>query len=186
MVTLGALLSALSLASPAQATWTVSGGGAKTMAPTQNAQLHDTTTGVDVICTSHGYSFTVPNGSGFSGTNIGSLTAQPSRACTVGGLPLTVDSLLLPWAMSATSYSPGNTSGTLSGVHFHIYGAGCSFSLNGTIPWNYHNSSKIISHAGGSMTVTAASCFGLVNTGDSFGYFSQGTVTPGALVITNP
>src|SRR3954464_863327 len=78
LVATAAAASAFAIATPAfAATWTVTSGGtiSGTLKSGTNAVLKDTTTNQSITCTVASAGGSVPNGTGLSGTGIGSITS---------------------------------------------------------------------------------------------------------------
>src|SRR5579859_6412980 len=118
--------------SHAAATWTVKPGGAIT-AKAGKTTLKDTNTGSTLSCASSSGKGSLKSGSGLSGTGIGSITALSFSTCTGPlGLTFTVKTAHFPWHLNAVSFSSGVTTGTITGIHATLTGAGCSAVVDGT------------------------------------------------------
>jgi hypothetical protein len=187
-------------ASPAfAATWTVSGssgsGGAYT-ATAGTTTLRDTTSGTTLTCTSSHAAGNIPNGTGLSGTNIGSITSATFTSCSGPlGLTFTVTGTF-PWHLNAITYhsATGVTDGTVTGVSAHLSGPGCSANVTGGTPGTYTNSTAKLALSpsapnttGVSLTISGVSgCFGLIGNGHTATFTSTYSVSPSTIHITSP
>jgi hypothetical protein len=185
-------------AAPALAatTFTVSPGGSIT-AKAGTTTLKDNSTGTTLTCTSSAGSGSVKSGSGLPGAGIGSISSLTFSSCTGPlGLTFTVTGSAFPYALNATSYSSGVTSGTISGIHARLSGPGCSAVVdgtgasadNGTVAVTYTNSSGALAvlASGGNLHIYSVSgCFGLIHSGDGSSFSGTYTVSP-TQTITSP
>jgi len=185
-------------AAPANAagTWTVSGGGTFTGTST-NSTLTDTSTGTQLKCTSSTATGSATNGTGLSGTNIGTISNVTWSNCSGPlGIKFNVTADGLPWHLNAVSYSGGVTTGTLTGVKAHIGGFGCTASFAGatstttaTLDVKYNNSTHVLSVLGtGNLHAYGVSgtCLGLINNNDPASYKGDYTLSPATLSLTSP
>ncbi len=201
LVTGAAIASALGLAvtnASAATTWTVSGmpaSGAATLTST-NTVLTDTATGTQLKCTTATAGINLTNGTGKSGTPLGTVTAASWTGCSGPlGITFTVTPQNLAWAKNSVSYSNGVTTGTLSGVEAHISGVGCTADFRGasatspaTVDVKYTNSTHTLTVLGtGNLHAfnVSGTCLGLLNSGDAATYKGD-YVAPAAVVITSP
>jgi hypothetical protein len=191
-----ALMVGLTAAPAFAATWTVTPGGAITATTTQTT-LTDTSTGTSLSCTSSTAKATLEQGSGLSGTAIGSITSITFGGCTGPlGLAFTVTGSNLPWTLNVTSYASGVTHGTITGIHATLTGIGCSAEVDGTsatadngeVSVTYTNSSgalEVLTTGGNLHLYNVSGCAGLINSGDASTFGTTYTVTPGQ-TITSP
>ena len=109
------------------------------------------------------------------------------------GITFAVTAQGLPWAVHATSYSAGVTTGTLTGVQAHISGLGCTADFGGatsgstaTLDVSYSNATHTLSVSGGDLHAynVSGTCLGLINANDPASYTGDYVVTPGTLHIT--
>ncbi|WP_225845113.1 hypothetical protein [Streptomyces sp. HPF1205] len=184
-------------AAPASAagTWTVTGGGSFTAKAT-NPILTDTRTGTQLKCSSSSAAGSAANGTGLSGTAIGSISSVSWTSCSGPlGITFSVTAQGLPWAVNAASYSGGVTTGTLTGVKAHISGLGCTADFGGatsgstaTLNATYNNSTHTLAVSGGNLHAynVSGTCLGLINSGDAATYTASYVLSPATLQITSP
>jgi hypothetical protein len=195
-----ALAIGLSAASAVAATtWTVKPGSVIN-AKSGTTILKDTTTGTTLTCTSSAANTTLRSGSGLPGTAIGSVTAISFTGCT-GPLHLafTVTASALPWHINAASFNSatGTTTGTLTGIHASMSGAGCTAVVdgtsatahNGTVTITYTNSThtlKVLT-TGGNLHIynVSSGCAGAIHSGDRATQSAAYAISP-AQTITSP
>lgn len=164
-------------------TWTVTAGSAAAGRTIQvkgtttgaSPQIHftDTTTSTDLTCDSGTASGTTTTGSGLSGTGIANINGATTTWVNCLG-PLGIH--LTPtghgtWKINANTYNAttGLTNGTLTGANATVTGTGCSFTVKGSVPIAYRNSTQIlqVKNTAANLTVSGVSgCFGAVNNGD--------------------
>ena len=195
-----ALAIGFSAASAVAATsWTVNPGSVIN-AKSGTTTLKDTTTGTTLTCTSSAAKTTLGSGSGLSGTAIGSVTSISFTGCT-GPLHLafTVTASALPWHINAVSFNSatGTTTGTLTGIHASMSGAGCTAVVdgtsatahNGTVTITYTNSThtlKVLTTSGNLHIYNVSSgCAGAIHNGDSATQSAAYAISP-AQTITSP
>ena len=111
------------------------------------------------------------------------------------GITFAVTAGGLPWALNATSYSAGVTTGTLTGVAAHISGLGCTADFGGatsgstaTLNATYNNSTHVLAVSGGNLHAynVSGTCLGLINSGDAATYTAAYALSPATLQITSP
>ena len=190
----------LSAAPAAAATsWTVKPGSVIN-ATSGTTTLKDTTTGTTLTCSSSAAKTTLNSGSGLSGTAIGSVTSIGFTKCTGPfGLAFTVTAGALPWHLNVASFNAatGTTTGTLTGIHASMSGAGCTAVVdgtsatahNGTVTITYTNSThtlKVLT-TGGNLHIYSVSsvCAGAIHSGDSATQSAAYAISP-AQTITSP
>lgn len=165
----------------AASTYSVSAGSAKagtTVAITgkttgASPQIHfsDVTTGQSLTCTSGTAPGTTKVGKGLGGSGIGHITGPKTtwNGCTgPAGLKFTVTGAKT-WNINATSYSGGVSKGTISAVSATVNDPGvCKFTVTGSVPITYTNSSTTLAVTGGSSLKISAvtGCLGIINGGD--------------------
>jgi len=155
----------------AATTFTVANGGTNLPATQQgNATLVD---GSNTLkCTGGTGKVTATNGSGKSGTNIAQLSSVTFSGCTG---PLSITFTVAPvgtWALNAVASSGGTTTGTISNVKANLSGTLCTATVAGTVDASYVNSTGTltVSPDGSLLTVTSASCLGVLKAGDVVKY----------------
>ncbi len=136
-----------SLASPAFAdtTWSVSNGDAVTgsLKAGTSTVLRDVNTSQDITCSVATSSGSVPNGTGLSGSGLGSITGATfgtsAKKCS-GPFFSSFTVALKPgtaWSVNADSYSGGVTTGTITGVDSLVTGASflgtCNMEVTGEV-----------------------------------------------------
>lgn len=192
----------------AAATWTVTAGSAASgttvavKGTTKGAkpQIHftDTTTGTALSCTSGTAPGTVVTGSGQAGNGIGHINGPGTTwtGCTGPlGISLTPTGVGT-WNINAKHYNAtsGLTNGTITNVTANVAGTGCSFTVTGSVPVSYKNSTTTLSvkDTQSNLVVSNVSgCFSQVNNGDhaSFkgAYLLKATTTAdNPIHITSP
>ena len=177
----------------AATTWSVSPGGAVTLAPSGHFTLTDTTTGRSLVCPRSKGAGRFRSGSGLPGADIGSVTLSFIFCPTPSGFSATITPGHLPWTLNADSYNPvitaGLTTGTITGIHASFSGSGCRATIDGTgaaadngmTQIEYHNSLaklKIRTHGSNLHFYNVSGCFGLINSGDAVTFASAYLVSP--------
>ena len=155
------------------ATWTVSNGGTN-LGATQsgNATMKDVTTSNTLTCTSGTAKVTIANGTGLSGTGIGTIPSITYGGCT-GPLSISFSVTQVgTWNLNASSYSGGVTTGTVSNIDAKLSGLLCTAEVTGTASSTYTNSTGTlaVSRDGNLLTVKSASCLGVLNKNDVVAY----------------
>jgi len=171
-------------------TFTITPGGAIT-GKAGTTTLTDTGTGTKLQCTSSTSKGTLKKGSGISGANLGSITAQTFTNCTGPlGLQLTVTTKHFPWTLSGTSFNAttGTTTGFINGIEATVTGPSCSLTVAGTtattpakVKVTYTNSTgklKVLTTGGTLHTWNVNGCAGLIGNGDASTFSGTYTVTP--------
>lgn len=184
LVVAGAAVAAMGIGvmpANAAATWTVTAGSAPTgtlvsiKGTTQGAtpQIHftDVTTSTALSCDAGTALGNTTTGSGLSGNGIGKINgAKTTWTNCVGPLGIS----LTPhghgsWRINARTYSGGVTTGTITQANATVTGTGCSFTVKGSVPITYTNSTGILSvkSTSANLIVSGVSgCFGAVNNND--------------------
>jgi hypothetical protein len=180
------------------ATWTVKPGG--TISFSGSAQVRDATNShhVKAVCTSVKMGGTLKNGSGLSGTALGTIKTASFKSCTLAGVSVTVTTHGLPWKLNATSFKSGVTTGTISGIDLVATGPGCTATLDGTgagkdngkaaITYTNSTGKLALLGTGGNLHswgIAPNTCFGVINNGDVQQASGGGAVTP-KQTITSP
>lgn len=204
----GVIAAALAVALPASAagTWTVSGGTSWSASLQSGAsvKLSDTTSGTSFTCTVSTAAGTIKNGTGLSGTGIGTVTSSTfgtsSSKCSgsfgatgtatqVSGHTESIDAISYNSTTGVTSGDVSNVAVTLS--ISDLFGS-CTAVVTGTADSTYTNGTHVLAFTNaGSLTVASATgsgCAGVIKAGDQSSYqtVSGGyLVTPG-LTITSP
>jgi hypothetical protein len=156
-------------ASPAlaAATFTVTHGGTNLPATAQGAfTLADG--GNTFSCTAGTFKVTIPNGTGLSGTGIGTIPGISFGGCTGPlGISVTVTLVGTP-TINIVSITGGVVTGTITGVDLKLSGTLCTAEITGTVDFSYTSATGVftISPDGNLLTVKSASCLGILNTGD--------------------
>jgi hypothetical protein len=205
LVVAAAAVSGLTLVPSAfAATWSVTSGGTFTAALKSGTSvtLTDTTTSQSITCSVASAGGSVPNGTGLSGTGIGSITSATfgtsSNKCS-GPFFSTFTSALksgTTWHLNAVSYAAGVTTGTITGIDALLTGSSvfgsCSAEVTGEADKvTYTNSTgqlQISADPTPKLTlsnVTGAGCAGLINNTDKATIAATFIVTPKAQ-ITSP
>jgi hypothetical protein len=170
-------------------TWSVSPGGAVTLAGGK-ATFTDATTTWALHCQSSG-SGSLISGSDRPGTGIGSITKLTFATCTgPGKTPYTITAHL-PLSLNATGYNStkGVSTLLLEGVHITFSSTGCSGVLDGTsatakdgvFQVNYINSTHDLYVRAAGATLKAynlSGCTGLFQPGDTFTLTTKFAVSP--------
>ncbi|WP_353942326.1 hypothetical protein ABII15_12190 [Streptomyces sp. HUAS MG91] len=166
-------LSVSSASATSLATFTVTGGGAYTATATNPTLSVPAATLQCATSTANG---NVPNGTGLSGTPIGTITGISFGGCTVAGIPFTVTASALPWNINVTSMTGTNqANGTITGISATITGTGCNAKFAGSVTGNYTNNNHTL-HVTGGGTLAAqagASCLGLIKAGDKANFIGN-------------
>ena len=162
-------------------TFTVSPAGAVTATQSGSSTLKDVTTNNTLTCTGGSGKATLSASS--NGSPIGTITALTYSGCT-GPLSLTfkVTANSLPYNLNVTSFnsSTGVSSGTITGINAALSGPSCTATVKGTVDASYSNSTGnlTVSPDGSALTVTAASCLGIVATGNVVDYNAVYSISP--------
>ena len=178
--TAAALLSLGSNAAMAT-TFTVSPAGAVTATQSGNSTLKDNTTNNTLTCTGGGAKATLSASS--NGSPIGTIGTLTYSGCT-GPLNLSfkVTANSLPYNLNVTSFNSGTgvSTGTITGINAALSGPGCTATVKGTVDASYSNSTGnlTVSPDGSALTVTAASCFGIIATGNVVNYNAVYSISP--------
>lgn len=176
-------LAVLPASATAQATWTVSNGGAFTghaVNPTLDVPA------ATLSCDSADAAGTVQSGSGLNGAGIGSISSLGFTNCSVAGINFTVTTSALPWALNVTNVNashPNQVDGTITGVSAHISGSGCTADFRGDVSGYYDNTTHSLVVNGGNLTASNANCLGIINNGDPATFNASFAVSP-AITIT--
>lgn len=161
------VLSLISATSAFATTYTITNGGTALSFKAGSTTLKDSRSGTTLTCTSSSSTADIPSGSN-NGSPLGTVTALSFSTCT-GPLSIsfTVTASGLPYSLDATSSSGGVTSGTMA-VSASLSGTLCTAAVSGTVDGKYTNSTHTlaVSPDGNLLTVTSASCLGLVSKGD--------------------
>jgi hypothetical protein len=164
-------------------TWTVSAGSAPTgrvvsiKGTTQGAspQIHftDVTTSTALTCDAGTAGGNTTVGTGLAGQGIAQINGASTTWTNCLG-PLGIQ--LTPtghgiWKINANKYNAttGVTFGTLVGANATVTGTGCSFTVKGSVPLTYTNSTQVLSvkPTKANLVVSNVSgCFGAVNNAD--------------------
>jgi hypothetical protein len=169
-------------------TWKITPGGAiKGSATTPT--LKDTKTGTTLKCKTSATKATLKKGSGQTNP-IGKITSVTFSSCTgPDGLTFTATttaSTSKPYPLSASSFSGGVTTGSITKIKATISGTGCSATVGGTtasatgkVTGKYSNKTHKLSTSGGNLHIwNVSGCFGLINAGDPSSYKASYTVSP--------
>jgi hypothetical protein len=158
------------MASPS-ATWTSTPGGAYTAASTA-VTLKDGL--VSMTCTGSSAAGVLKSGSGIT-SPVGTITSLGYSGCTGPLGAVTVVTSGFPYQINAVSYASGTTQGNVSGVSAKVSMTGCSFTVTGSAPGNFVNSTHTLNlTAGTGLTVSGVSgCLGLVKNGDKPTYVAS-------------
>ncbi|QKW06255.1 hypothetical protein HUT18_07420 [Streptomyces sp. NA04227] len=172
-------LFATSASAGAQATWTVSPGGAITA----HAQVPTLTVpAATLTCDSADATGSVKSGSGLDGAGIGQINSLTFDNCGLAGISFEVTTSNTPWALNVTGVNAANpdwVDGTISGITAHIEGTGCSADFSGTVTGRYQNDTgELVVDGGGDLTASNANCLGLINDGDVASFEAAFAVSP--------
>ena len=166
MAAVGAF-SLISATSALAATYTITNGGTALSFKAGTTTLKDTTSDNTLTCTSSSSTADIATGSN-NGSPLGTVTALSFSSCT-GPLDIsfTVTPTGLPYKLDATSSSGGVTDGTMA-VSASLSGTLCTATVSGTVDGTYTNSTHTlaVSPDGKLLTVTSASCLGVISKGD--------------------
>lgn len=167
----------------AVATWTVTAGTAAaghavaikgtTTGPAPQITFVDTTTNTTLTCASGTAPGSTTTGSGRSGTAIGTINGPGTTwtGCT-GPLGIALNPKGVgTWNINARTYNAGTgtTTGTITGANARVTGNGCAFTVKGSVPITYKNSTRILTvkpTAANLAVSNVSGCFGAVNPGD--------------------
>lgn len=192
----GAAVAAIGLAgaTTASAGYTVTGGGSFA-ANASDTTLTNTRNGQALTCVDSNASGSVANGSGLSGTGIGSISALSFSGCT-GPFNLTFDVTTsgFPWTIDATGTTTGTgtTSGAITGITARLESTNflvpCDVTVTGSVPISYENSTTMLhvlnSNATHQLTITSGSCaFDILKVGDVVDFNGSYLLDPETLNI---
>jgi hypothetical protein len=178
-----AFSAAPAVASPS-ATFTVTPGGAYTATSTAVTFKDGSVT---MNCTGSTAKGTLKSGSGLAGAGIGSISSLAYTGCTGPLGTVTVTPGALPYSINAVSYASGVTQGNIGPVSVKVVMTGCSFTVTGSAPGNFNNSTSSLNlTAGSGLSVSGVSgCLGLVKNGDHPTYVASYKTSP-TEKITSP
>lgn len=182
-----------SASATAQATWTVSPGGAFT------AHSDDTQLAVPnavLRCTDSDASGTLKSGPGLDGAGIGSIANLTFTNCSVAGIVFNVDtSGSLPWALNVSGVDPDNSDrvlGSITGIVAEISDPNglCTATFAGPagptdeaeVTGYYDNSTSQLVIEDGDLTAHNANCIGIINDGDHAAFTGTYDVSPGQTI----
>ncbi|MDI3386253.1 hypothetical protein QIS99_08495 [Streptomyces sp. B-S-A8] len=157
-----------SASATAQATYTVTPGGAFTGTATGPTL---TVPNAVLECASSVASGTLKSGSGLAGEGIGDISSIGFEGCQVGGIQFTVvpDETTYPWKINVTGMSSADRAdGTITGIRASIEGFSCNATFSGSVNGWFENSTDTL-HVTGGGTLAAeagANCLGFINPGD--------------------
>jgi hypothetical protein len=161
------VFSLISATSALATTYTITNGGTALSFKAGTTTLKDATSNNTLTCTSSSSTADIPSGSN-NGSPLGTVTALSFSSCT-GPLSIsfTVTPSGLPYKLDATSSSGGVTDGTMA-VSASLSGTLCTATVSGTVDGTYTNSTHTlaVSPDGKLLTVTSASCLGVISKGD--------------------
>jgi hypothetical protein len=178
----------------AAGTWTVTAGSAtagkiialKGVTQGASPQIHftDTTTSTDLTCDSGTAGGSTTTGSGLPGAAIGKINGASTTWVNCLG-PLGIQ--LTPtghgtWTINALRYNAtsGTTTGTITGANATVAGTGCSFTVKGSVPITYKNSTQLLTvkNTQSNLVVSRVTgCFGAVNNGDAASFSAKYKLT---------
>jgi hypothetical protein len=161
------VLSLISATSAFATTFTITNGGTALSFKAGATTLKDIRSGDTLTCTSSSSTADIPSGSN-NGSPLGTVTALSFSTCTGPfNLSFKVNPTGLPYKLDATSSSGGVTDGTMA-VTASLSGTLCTATVSGTVDGTYTNSTHTlaVSPDGSLLTVTSASCLGIVSKGD--------------------
>jgi hypothetical protein len=164
-------------------TWTVSAGSAPTGRSVSfkgttigaSPQIHftDVTTSTALTCDAGSAGGTTVVGTGLPSQTLASINGASTTWTNCLG-PLGIQ--LTPtghgiWKINANKYNAttGVTSGTIVGANATVTGTGCSFTVKGSVPISYTNSTQVLAVKAtkANLVVSGVSgCFGAVNNAD--------------------
>jgi hypothetical protein len=185
----------LNVNSSTTGTWTISPGGAIS-GKSASFTIKDAQTGTTLTCTSSDVTGSLKQGSGLSGTGIGSVTGLKASTCTgPAGLTFTMAFNGLPWTLNTASYGSGVTSGTIAGIDATLSGSSCSATLdgtaagadNGTAGTTYTNATTALAllTSGSNLTLyNISGCAGLINNGDQVTVSATYKIAPKQKIIS--
>jgi hypothetical protein len=159
--------SLISATSALAATYTITNGGTALSFKAGTTTLKDATSDNTLTCTSSSSTADIASGSN-NGSPLGTVTALSFSSCTGPlNISFTVTPTSLPYKLDATSSSGGVTDGTMA-VSASLSGSVCTATVSGTVDGTYTNSTHTlaVSPDGKLLTVTSASCLGVISKGD--------------------
>jgi hypothetical protein len=145
----------------------------------------DVTKNLTLTCTSATATGQLANGS-YSTATVGSVTGSTWTGCKgPGGISLSV-AQNSAWTVNATSGpdASGNVSGNIGSVSAHVTGPGCSFTVTGTAPGHYHNTGTLTLDPASSLTISSASCLGIITNGDVASIGATYAISPSTINIS--
>jgi hypothetical protein len=155
----------------AATTFTVTNGG--TNLPATQVGTSKMVDGSSTLsCTGGTGKVTIANGTGLSGTGIGTIPSITYSGCTG---PLSISFTVTQvgtWTLNAASYAAGVTTGTITNVDAKLSGSLCTAEVTGTVTATYTNATGTlaVSPDGNLLTVKSASCLGVLKAGDVVKY----------------
>jgi len=187
MITTAAFAAAVGLtmtsaSATAQATWTVTPGGAFT-AVAANPTLSVPSTTLE--CESSDSAGTLKSGSGLDGAGIGDITSLGFTDCSVAGISFEVTTSGMPWKLNVSDVNATNPNwvdGSISGIKAHISGIGCDADFSGDVTGHFENDTSKLVIDGGSLVASIARCLGIINDGDEALFEAVYDVSPGQTI----
>lgn len=188
-----ALVTAFGVGTPASAvtglTITPGGNFTATASPWTSG---DPSTGTQITCQSLVLSGVFVSGPVTPGAPVGQFNSGVAITCTGPlGITFTITLQNLPWSINVTSFDSGTgtVTGTVSGIEFHVSGAGCTFDVRGatatsggTVTFTYRNSTHTLTLLPGPTDLhfynPSGACSGLVNSGDAAQFSGDFGVQP--------
>jgi hypothetical protein len=186
-------------ASAAPMTWTISRGGAVTLAA-KGFTLKDATAGFSLPCTTSAAKAKLKAGKGLSGTAAGMVTAASTSGCGTQGFTIKITAGHLPWHLNLVSYNAakGVTTATVTGIHLSLSvpAVGCTAVADGTAG-NADNGSLDVTYTNKTAKLTTLTsggklhlydihnCLGLISNGNTVTISATYAVSP-AQKITSP
>jgi hypothetical protein len=177
------------LATTATLNVTVTKGGAYTATSTSTVL---TDNGVSVTCTGSSATGSIPTKTYTGATSpvrVGNSKTLSFTGCTgpLGPVTVVVNKLPYPVKVDSTTNSSGETDGLVTGVNTSVSMTGCTFTVTGSAPGYYTNSTHKLSLTPtlpntplnkGQLTISdVTGCAGLVKDGDHPTYTSTYTVS---------
>jgi hypothetical protein len=175
-------LTMTSASATAQATWTVTPGGAFTAVA---AEPTLSVPNAELTCDSSSSGGMMQSGSGLDGNGIGDITNLGFTNCSVAGIPFEVTTSGMPWKLNVSDVNATNpdwVDGSITGVQAHISGTGCDADFAGTVTGHWENSTDKLVIDGGALVASNASCLGIINDGDEALFQASYAVTPGQTI----
>lgn len=195
----GPALAAAPASAAAPKKWTISHGGAVTLAA-KGFTLKDATAGFSLPCKASVAKAKLKAGKGLSGTAAGTVTAASTSGCSTDGFTIKIAAGHLPWHLNLVSYNAakGVTGAVLTGMHLSLSvpAVGCTAVADGTAG-NADNGSLAVTYTNKTHQLTTLKtggklhlydvhgCLGLINNGDTVTISATYAVSP-AQKITSP